>query len=431
MLCRPSAFVAVLVVVAWGAVNCPEVDAQSYSLGRVLVVGATRLPAATVIRMTGLRPPTMVSAADIERARQRLLESGLFSGVGYGFKMVGYSLTVTFSVEEPPWDTRLQFDNFIWFADEELTRAVARVLPGFAGLGPTLPQTLLRVSKVLEGEVRKKGIEGTVSYTAGGGSGPNACLFRVDLPAGMPVCAVELEGVAAERLDGARASLALLVGQSYSRSFADRIVRANLLPFYGQQGYLKAAAGHLQATLAATASCSSGVVLTLPVIEGRQYTWSGTSWIGVGDVPVTELDGRLGLERGAVADTQLLEERIKAVKDRFVGEGYLAIRPAYATQCDDAAGTAVAQITVTRGPRIRLRTFDVQGPPPVMTDLLKADWAPPAGEYFNGLYINDYLKAARKKYPAVFREFTNVSVETKPVPNTPATVDIIVTFARH
>jgi hypothetical protein len=272
--------VAFVVVVAWAGVDRAVASAQSWGLGRVVVVGAKRIPAATVVGMTGLKPGTFVKATDVERAGQRLLDSGLFASVGHRYDMVGYSLTVTFSVEEPPWDTRFLFDNFVWFADEELVRAVTRVLPGFTGFGPTLPRTLQRVTNALEAEVQRKGIQGSVSYTMGGASGTSSYLFKVDVPKGMPICAVDLEGVAPERLHGARASVALLLGQDYSRDFVERVVGTNVLPFFGQRGYLKAAPGRLQVKLAATESCNAGVSVLVPISEGRQYTWSGTTWVG-------------------------------------------------------------------------------------------------------------------------------------------------------
>ena len=71
-----------LLVAALLALYAVSATAQTYQLARVRVVGAQRLPAATVVRMTGLRPATLITTRDVERARGKLLESGLFAEVG-------------------------------------------------------------------------------------------------------------------------------------------------------------------------------------------------------------------------------------------------------------------------------------------------------------------------------------------------------------
>jgi hypothetical protein len=89
----------------------------------------------------------------------------------------------------------------------------------------------------------------------------------------------------------------------------------------------------------------------------------------------------------------------------------------------------VASITVTHGPRVKLRAFAILGLPEELAGQLKAAWAHPPNEYFNGLYVNEYLAAVRTKYPEVIRAFPTITVDTMPVTGAIATVDVTLKFA--
>lgn len=418
-----------VLIVAW-ATTAPPAEAQVYTLARVVVTGATRLPAATVAGMTGLKPPAQVTSIDIERARQRLLDSGLFASVAYRFAMARYSMTVTFTVQEPLWDAPILFDNFVWFTDEELVRAVARELPTFSGLAPSLPRSLRRIAQALDRLIQEAGIRGSVIYMpVDHAGGVSAYLYRVDLPASMPVCGIDLEGVSPAMAADAHASIRLATGQSYSRDFVRKILAANLLPLYGRRGYLKATYGDIRAKPTTAGACTDGVAASVVVREGRSYVWGGATWDGA-DLPAADLDARLGMTTGEVADTSRLERGLQAVRDHYVRQGYMAARVQHVFQFDEDAGTASASCVVVRGPRVKMGALEIRGLPTGKADVadaLKAEWTLAAGEYYDALYVNAYLKVVRTKFPAVFREFPSVSVTV--TPDAGATVNVTLTFS--
>lgn len=427
--CRLAALVAV--AGAWAVLGAPPASAQVYHLTRVVVVGATRLPAATVVAMTGLKPPIQVTPIDIERARQRLLDSGLFASVAYRFAMARYSMTVTFTVQEPPWDAPILFDNFVWFTDEDLVRTVAHELPTFNGLAPALPRSLRRIAQALDRLIQEAGIRGSVIYMPTDyAGGARAYLYRVDLPAAMPVCAIEVDGISPAMAAEANASVQLAIGQSYSRDFVGKILTTNLLPLYGQRGYLKATFSNVRARPVTAGTCAGGAAVAVLVREGRSYIWSGATWDGA-DLPPAELDARLGMTVGEVVDTSRLERGIQTIREHYTRQGYIAARVQHGFQFDEDAGTASASCTVVRGPRVKMGVLEIRGLPPEMAEMaeaLKAEWTLAAGEYYDALYVNAYLKAVRAKFPAVFRAFPSVSLTT--TPDAGSTVNVAITLSR-
>jgi outer membrane protein assembly factor BamA len=404
--------------------------AQTYQLARVRVVGARRLAPAVVSRMTGLAPATLITARDVERARARLLESGLFAEIGYSFRMDGHALTVTFSVSEPPWDARIVFDNFIWFTDEELTAAVARVLPGFSGLAPTLPQSLAVITNALQGAVRARGIAGNVTHVLGGGvaSDSPAYLFRLDRPETMPVCRIDFEGVAPVFAIDTNLRVRSAIGQSYSRDFLERLIGASVLSLYGQRGYLKASIGAVRARPVDEDGCRGGVAVTVPIAEGRQYTWGGATWVGIGETPPGELDALLAMSADAPVDTERLAASLQRVRDHFARQGYFATVVKRTFTFSDTDGRATAAVTVTRGPRVTLGSFSVQGLPGETSDRVAALWSHPIGVYYDALYVSEFLKAVRAQYPDVFKLYPQTSVTT--TPTSPGQVAVTITFSR-
>ncbi len=406
---------AVSVFVLLGAAAPAGQTSRPYALYRVNVAGAKRIPAAAVVRMTGLKANTQVTTLDVERARQRLIDSGLFSSVGYRFSMAGYSLIVSFDVEEPPWDARVLLDNFVWFTDDELTRAIARELPTFAGYAPSLPRSLLRVTRALQQYLDGAGIKGTVSYVAasGGDSTVTAYRFRVHLPTPLTVCAVELEGVSPLMAVGARDRVKFVVGQDYSREFVARGMDVNLLPFFLERGFARAGVTAIRARPAPPddAGCAGGVRVTVAVHEGVAYSFAGARWSGHEEVQGSDLDNRLGLRPGALLNMQVFDAGLQAVRDEYSRQGYIVARTTYTFSFDDEARTAAAAITIVRGPQARMGLLEIAGLPDEAAARLRESWSLAQGAIYDGTYVRDFLKAARGSFPAVFKEFPNVSVK--------------------
>ena len=63
------------------------------------------------------------------------------------------------------------------------------------------------------------------------------------------------------------------------------------------------------------------------------------------------------------------------------------------------------------GPRARMGLLEIAGLPDEAAARLRESWSLAQGAVYDGIYVRDFLKAARDAFPAVFREFPNVSVQ--------------------
>ena len=83
---------AVSVLLCLAGISGQDVVAQtshssspSYPLPAVAVTGSTRFRGADLVKATGLKTGSMVTADDLKQAGDRLSQTGLFSQVGYRF----------------------------------------------------------------------------------------------------------------------------------------------------------------------------------------------------------------------------------------------------------------------------------------------------------------------------------------------------------
>lgn len=148
---------------------------------------------------------------------------------------------MTFDLEDVPWNVPVTYDNFVWFADEELTKAVHDVLPSFDGTAPESGAAIDVITGVLTDALRKRNLPGQVSYkpvsTLGGPTLGH--VFAVTNPA-VKLCALHVDGAAAvseaDLLDVARS----VIGSDYSRVLFTRFARLTMTQPYLRRGYWRA-----------------------------------------------------------------------------------------------------------------------------------------------------------------------------------------------
>ena len=111
-------------------------------VAKIEVEGLERLSAAEVIATSGLKTGGQLSVAELDAAGQKLVDSGLFTKVGYRTTSKGNQVTVIFQVKERSGgQSPVVFDNFVWFTDDELIATIKRQVPSFAGTRLIAPAT--------------------------------------------------------------------------------------------------------------------------------------------------------------------------------------------------------------------------------------------------------------------------------------------------
>jgi hypothetical protein len=253
----------------------PFQAAWTAQLGGVEASGSKRIPAAQVVALAGLKIGSTIGPRDVEAAQQRLLASGYFRSVGSSFRNAGYSVIVTFALEDVVWKTPIVFDNFVDHSDAQLVAAVARDVPSFDGVAPDRDVVLKRIAASLERLARESSDPGVVSYAMAPGpsGGADHWRFHLDRASGpLPVCAVMLTGITGAEPPALNDRKAALIGIDYSKDRMLQIAKETFVPLLGAP----AAVRRIDARRApAAANCARGVAVTIVLGTGLFSTVSG------------------------------------------------------------------------------------------------------------------------------------------------------------
>src|SRR5690348_10028932 len=113
-----------LLALAWPHPSAAQdVPSGPLHVASLTVEGTHRLAADDVAALTGIRPNDTVTKADLERAAQHLIATGLFTGVRYHAVRDGDRANVTFVIGEAPTSLPVIFDNLVWFTDAQIRAA--------------------------------------------------------------------------------------------------------------------------------------------------------------------------------------------------------------------------------------------------------------------------------------------------------------------
>src|SRR2546428_5298062 len=272
-----SAISIVFLIIA-GA-NCHA--QEQVTLRRVEVVGLKRLNAQQVVDLSGLKVGDTTKREAIDAGAEKLMDSGLFKKPGYRVRIKGNEAVVTFEVEEATRNLPVVFENFVWFSEDEIARAIRQDVPFFDGTAPEAGTTTDKIAAALQRLLSQKKIPGQVEHMpySNLATGKQEILFTVE-GVKIPVCSLHFPGAEAiSEADLIKASQALLKAD-YSRKDAGGFAHYTLFPLYRHLGRLRAQFKEPTAALEELPGCASGVALTIPVDEGMVYSWNDADWAG-------------------------------------------------------------------------------------------------------------------------------------------------------
>src|SRR5208282_1637124 len=196
-----------------------------------------------------------------------------------------------------------QFENFVWFTDDELLAALQPRVPLFKQLLPIAGNLPERVSEALQAILSEKQFPGRVDFLRSAeepGGALHAIVYRVEEVI-IRIRSVEFPGASPEQTTLLTNAGRRLMGAEYLRSSLAAVAKFDLLPVYLQRGYLKAAFGPSDARVVpqevpqpSSAADAQGpadlqVDAILPVTPGKMYLTSSVDWKGNSAVAITEV----------------------------------------------------------------------------------------------------------------------------------------------
>jgi outer membrane protein insertion porin family len=362
-------------------------------IARVEFEGLKQIAANEALATSGLKADQPFKVDEVDAAAQRLLDSGLFSRIGYRTRTAGNKVTITFQVEEVRGgDAPVVFDNFIWFTDDQLMEAVRREVPSFAGTAPSAGKMSEAITRALQQLLQQNNLPGTVEYL-GSQSESGRMLSHVFSVKGvkLQVCTLHFPGVknvteekliaAAKELDGAEYARELV------RGFADVRLRA----VYRELGLLRAK--FATPVGKPDPKCKNGVDVTVPVDEGVVYSWGPIDWLGSQTLQADELNRLLGVTPGDVANGLKFDKGLMAIRKAYTSQGFLEVAMQPVPEFNDSAQKAAYKITVSEGPQYRMGSLTYSGLVDREAKALRDAWRLRRGEFFDQTYVDEFFRA--------------------------------------
>jgi outer membrane protein assembly factor BamA len=410
-------------------------------LERIEFKGLERVKESEALEKSGLTTGQSVSIDELDAIANRLLESGLFKNLSYSVKGTTDKAVLTFTVIEQTWAMPVAFDNFVWFTDEELREAVKRRVPAFDGTAPEAGNVTEQIKQALQDLLRERKIGATVEYSLSADASGRKVehLFGVKGP-GLRVCKVSYQGARAVSEETLVQKSGGIFDNDYSRVYIRGFVESNLIPLYGERGYLRASFAPPKAKPDSTAECEQGLAVTMYVDEGSIYVWDKAAWDGAQALSPQELDAALGMKNREIANVVKIDKGLASVRRAYGRKGYLSASVRAAQEFDDASRSVAYRFQIEEGPQFHMGDLVIEGLSEADSNNLRGRWALLHGEAFDADYPDQFLKknvaefqrdAVRAGHPLAamkvkgtalpdpVKHVVNVTLEFKPDPSQP------------
>ena len=391
------AFSIVVVPTCARGQNASNAPQPIFLLAHVGSTGSQRFAESDIVKMSGLKAGTRMSAADLQQASGRLAQTGVFSQISYRFDGV----TATFLVTDSDQFVPAAFENFVWFTDADLTQRIQAVVPLFSGNLPLSGNLTEAVSNALESILHDRGITGRVVSEASPAIGAVTYIqFRID---GLKVAVTDL------KFPGASPSQVVLLQQAEKLILAHPYLQSETLPaikrqaqaIYGKSGYLAVQFGPTQVSLVKDDPSAPEVAVEMPVQEGPQYTVSGVDWRDNAAISTTDLMKAISCKPGALADTSCLAGAIAAAQLLYGAKGFMAAQVKATAAIDNDAHTAAFHLNVEEGPIYHLGKLELLGLPDEQGLAVRRTWAMHEGDVYDASYGKSFLIKHVAQYPAL------------------------------
>jgi outer membrane protein insertion porin family len=364
-------------------------------VAKIEVEGIEHLSVDEVIATSGLKTGGPLSVAELDAAGQKLVDSGLFTKVGYRTTSKGNQVTVIFQVKERSGgQSAVVFDNFVWFTDDELIATIKRQVPSFAGTASDAGSMAENIKRALENLLKEHHIDGTVDYgaeQAGLNSEKQEHVFSVSgVP--IPICSLRFPGAKNVPEEKLVMNSRQLTDNNYSLKSAIAFSTFALLPIYREAGQLRARFAKPVTKLDPSAKCQGGVELTIPVEEGPVYLWEKAEWAGNEALLANDLNAALGMKNGDVANGVKIDKGLLEVSRRYGHTGHLDAKVDAEPELNDSASRLSYKIIVKEGPQYKMGKLTIKGLDEEDANSLQERWKLRNGEVFDTSYTDRFFR---------------------------------------
>jgi outer membrane protein assembly factor BamA len=377
---------------------CCFAAAQQYPILDITASGSKRYTSAEIIAYTGLKKD-ISKPVPLERVRdaaQKLVNSGVFSNVGYRHTAATGGMTVLFTLQDKSADQFLPiaFENIVWRSDDELRAAIEKRIPLFHDDVPLEGQLANEVATAISDDLKTAGVEAHVTSEQSCVSGQERCLRRFSVDnLQIITTTVDAAGAPPEVANEVRQAAAItLLGKPFTKSGSQaafvQLIRASCL----KRGLLKPEVGEAIAKVTSQEGDRVAVALSAPVQPGHVYNFEGQQWQGNNAISVKDLEKMVHLYQHLPVDGAKLEQDLMQVRAQYATRGYMQARISAQPVFDDVKGEVRYTFNVAEGPLLKMGVFDVSGFPDKISAQVRDLWKLRQGEPFDRVYIERFFR---------------------------------------
>lgn len=366
---------------------------RSAPIATVHVIGSQRFTETDVVAASGLVVGEAATPADFQVAANRLVASGAFETVEYKYAPAGNGYAVTFQLEDQREFLPVRYENFVWFTQKELTDAVHKSVPLFAGSIARAGDMVEQVRDALQRLINERGINGDVRFAqeeeADGSA--TAALFSIDGPR-IRVREVKFPGANDAELPYLQKAAEKLTSSPYRRFELESFCDSKLKPYYEERGFLKISFGTPEFELLDKNPDDPVVALSIPIHRGTQYRVADIAVTGVDAFDAANMLSSLRVKPGAVADLGSVKRDVESIKQMYGAKGYVRATIEVGSNFDDSRGVVSYLMKVDeRGP-YRFGSLDVEGLGKETNARVREAWTIREGEPYDANYEREYVK---------------------------------------
>ena len=391
-----------------------KASAAPYKLIALKVTGTARYTDTEILAASGLQMGQNAADGDFKEAVQRLGDSGLFSNVVYSYSSssAGVRLELQLADADKNKLVPAQFENFVWFTDDELHTALQRSVPLFKQLLPLTGNLTERVSEALQALLTAKQFTGRVDFLRNAEESSdtlNAIVYRVE-EVTIRIRNIEFPGASPDQTALLTKAGRRLTGAEYLRSSLAAVAKFDLLPVYLQRGYLKAAFGPSDARVvpqppAADAQAASELQVDaiVPVTPGRIYATSSVDWKGNSAIAISEVAPLIHMPAGQPADAVRLLRDLESVGKLYRSRGYMTVQVKPDAQFDDEKSTVHYDLNIVEGDLYKMGELEIAGLDTQAKARMQAAWHLREGQPYNADYPRKFVDDTEQLLPRAVR----------------------------
>jgi outer membrane protein insertion porin family len=355
-----------------------------YPLGSVRVDGNRDIPGEKIVAAAGLKVGQPADKDDFEAARERLIDTGAFEMVGYGYSYsdaAGYDVLfhvveagplIPFRLEDLPAPT------------DSVRNALRRQEPLFGDRIPPVAAVIDRYAKAIQQII---GIPVTGKFNS---DEPEdiAIIFRPLAPRAR-IAEVRFEGN--DALPTAmllRALSEAAIGIAYTEPAVRLVLDASIRPLYDARGRIRVSFPKI---VIAPSTRVDGVVVTVTVNEGPVYTLGAVRLTGATATETADL------KKGDIANFDEVNAALERLYKRYRTMGYLHVKGSVARDVHDESHTVDVNLAVELGPQYRFGRLNIVGLNILSEPEIRKAWGSLEGKPYQPDYADGFLARLREE----------------------------------